>query len=449
MPGHVSNTTSVPSTLPPVVLGGGMAGITAAIVLADLGLCPILIEARPYLGGRTRSFIHRATGDEIDNGQHLLMGCYRSTFRLLNRLGTNNLVTLQSSLHVEFREANGHRDVLTAPAFLPSPFDALAGMMRLQGLSVRQRLALLRIGLAAKFGTANKNETVTEYLIRHGQSHESRRRLWDPIIIATLNTPPAEASALLFVEVMRQAFLGTGDSSHLAMPHTGLSQLIAPATRAIEDQGGQVLTGRTLKHIEYVGNGVSSQKNYQKYRLTFADGEYLETGQIISALPLNPFRMLVGTMIGQEQLASTFPFLASDNPHSPIASLYLWFDSPLTTIPAITALIGTNTQWVFNRRAIAHTSNKQFPGLISCTISAAFQEAVTDADIVIAQVHRELKGVFPEIRSAVLLDSLLIKEKHATFTATPAFQKIRPRSRTKFPGFYLAGDWTDTKLHGN
>lgn len=415
----------------PIVLGGGMAGIAAAVELASRGLRPTLVESRPYLGGRARSFTHQGTGDEIDNGQHLMMGCYRATFKLLETLGTRHLVRLDRALRVEFRQADGRSDTLDAPTSLPAPLNVLAGMLRLRGIDAHEKRALVRLGIASKLARPDDGETVERYLDRLGQSRRLCERLWHPIVIATLNTSPDRASAALFVEVMRRAFLASGTSSQLAFPTCGLSRLIEPAASYIERRGGRVLTGMAVTGIERDATG---------YRLQIKDGESIDAPLLVAALPPRALAPLLS-----HDLTDAVPDAASIG-YAPIVSIYLWYDRPLQELPAFAALIGTQVQWMFNRRRLGSPINTRFPGLLSCTISAAFEEAATDGADVIAMADRELRGAFPEMNGARLLDALAVKEKHATFEATPAVAARRPAARTRHAGLYLAGDWTATGL---
>lgn len=415
-----------------LVLGGGIAGIAAAVELARLGARPTLIESRPYLGGRLRSFLHEGSGDEVDNGQHLMMGCYHETFRLLERLGTRDLVTVEPSLRVEFRDADGRSDLLSAPRWLPSPLGSLVGIMRLGSLGLGDRLSVLRLGLAVKFGRVKDDETVREYLTRLGQSSRLQERLWDPIVIATMNTPPQVASARLFVEVMRRAFLGSGSASHLAFPRAGLSHLVAPAEEYIESRGGRCLIGSAIASLERSGDA---------WRVGLKDGSTLTSSRVISALPPRALRSILADTELHPSILPPAPT------YSPIVSLYLWYDRDLSDLPMFCALIGTQVQWVFNRRLIdRHAEHGAHLGLLSCTISAAFEEAATDAASVIATADRELRRALPELQDAQLIDALVLKEKQATFRATPEFERLRPHARTTLPGLFLAGDWTATGL---
>lgn len=412
-----------------------MAGIAAAVTLADAGHAPLLIESRPYIGGRARSFLHPASGDEIDNGQHLMMGCYRSTFGLLERLGTRDLVEVEPSLRVEFRDRAGKRTLLDAPRILPSPLDVLAGMLRMPGIDLRERLALLRLGSSVALGRPRPLETVAGYLDRLGQTRRLRERLWDPLVIATLNTPPDLASAGLFVEVMRRAFLGRGDDSHLAFPIAGLSRLLEPARDYIESRGGSVITGAAILAIERDEDG---------FTIHLKERQPIVTRHIVSALPERSLRRLAEP---DARLGSALP-PAGTFAYAPIVSLYLWYDAPLGAFPKFAAMTGTAVQWVFNRRTIVGGENGVHPGLLSCTISAAFEESMARGDAIAAMADGELRGAFPEMGSVRLADALVVKEKHATFLATPATERLRPGKRTAVRGFYLAGDWTATGLPG-
>jgi zeta-carotene desaturase len=430
------STSSISGSSTPIVIGGGVAGIAAAVSLARAGLRPTLIESRPYLGGRVRSFIHAGTGDEIDNGQHLLMGCYEATFSLLDLLGTRHLVELQPELTVEFREPGGTRSLLKSPL----PFDRFfssaniaAAMMRLDGLTRRERLMLMRVALDVKLARARPAETVTAYLARLGQSRAAQERLWHPIVIATLNTAPEIASAELFRTVMRRAFLGGPIASRLALPRVGLSQLFEPAVRFITGRGGQVLLGAPATTLSREGNGL---------RLDLKDREPIAASTMISALPSHALRSL----LVRGGAAAHLPASTERITYSPIVSLYLWYDRSPESLPRFAALLGTRTQWIFNRRAITGTASERFPGLIACTISAAASEAATGGDEIVRIADAELRSVFPELRDAVLLDAQAIKEKQATFTATPEIEALRPGVRTSLEGLVLAGDWTNTGL---
>jgi zeta-carotene desaturase len=309
-------------------------------------------------------------------------------------------------------------------------------MLSLRRLSPGERLGLVRLGVALRSSTPRSDETVREYLERHRQSRRAQERLWDPIVIATLNTPPDRASAFLFSQVMKLAFLGGAEDSLLAFPRCGLSRLIEPAREFIERRGGSVLTGTAVTRIERTGEG---------YRIGMKERPPLHVRTVVSTLQ----QPMLRSLLGDDDMRS-FPWLARPIPFSPIVSLYLWFDRELTEVPPFGAMIGTNVQWMFNRRAIAPpTTTPRFAGLLSCTISAAFAESAEQSERIVETAVRELRGAFPEIGNARLLDALVIKEKQATFTASPRIEQERPTpGGSGLPGFFVAGDWTATGLPG-
>ncbi len=420
----------------PVILGGGVAGIAAAVELAEAGAEPILIESRPYLGGRVRSFVHRETGDEIDNGRHLMMGSYRETFALLDRLGTRHLLAVQPALRVGFRHADGSTDLLAASSRLPSPLNVLLGMMGLRRLSLRERLGLIRVGLDAKGKGPGERETVADYLHRLGQSRTVCERLGNPLVIAVLNTVPERASARLFAEVMRLAFMGKGEDSRLVFPLVGLSRLLEPARDRIALKGGTVLTGCYASDVG---------RENGEWNVVLRDGRTFQTRGLLSALPWHEFAELFGKKVPERK---DDPVLLSPPRHNPIISLYLWFDRSLNDLPEFGAMLGTRVEWVFNRRKISGESNERFPGLLECVISAADDLVGVENDRIAGIVEQELRGAFAGLRGTALLAVQVIKEKRATFEATPPVEAIRPVPGRFAEGLFVAGDWTGTGLPG-
>jgi len=416
-----------------VVLGGGVAGIAAACRLAECGFKPLLVEARPFLGGRARSFLHEGSGDEIDNGQHLMMGCYHQTFRLLSLLGTRDLVSILRPLTIEFRDASGSVDHLIVPTNLPGPVGLLIGVRRMRGLSVADRRAVIRLGVAARLSRPSIDETVHQWLCRHHQSARLIERLWEPMAIATMNTPISTGSAKIFVAVLRRGFLAWGDDARLALPRVGLSRLLQPARQYIESRGGAVVAHKHATQI--------TRRDEGGFALRIGDGDLLHADGVISAMT----RAAVSRMLGVDRLA------AIDGQRSmrtaPIVSVYLWYDRNPNDIPILCGMVGSRVQWVFNRRRIVeHNYSSRYPGLLSCTISAAFAETAMSSNDVVTTADAELRRAFPSLGGAALMDALTIKEKHATFLATPEHERLRPGTVTAWPGLCLAGDWTDTGL---
>ena len=177
-----------------IIIGGGLAGLAAGVDLSSRGISVLLLEQRPHLGGRTYSFVDEKTGDVVDNGQHLMMGCYHATRWLLSTIGSDRLAVLQPNLHIDFLHPVRGRSSLHCPQ-LPSPFHLLAGLMTLGNLSFVDRLKLLRVGLEIRKKPALiepqiASLTVHQWLDQLGQSEENKKYLWDVIAIGSLNDDP-------------------------------------------------------------------------------------------------------------------------------------------------------------------------------------------------------------------------------------------------------------------
>ncbi len=199
-----------------IVIGGGVAGLAAAASLAERGARVIVVEARPHLGGRASSFVDPATGETVDNGQHILMGCYRESFAFLRRIGAMSNVRVQPSLSVPMIDTAGRHSVLSCPP-LPAPWHLLGGVMEWDALGWRDRLSVLRLGTpvrteqrrlrgATGLMACSPEETVENWLVRNGQTARLREMLWDPLALAALNQPPGEAAAPAFVRVLAEMF---------------------------------------------------------------------------------------------------------------------------------------------------------------------------------------------------------------------------------------------------
>ena len=409
----------------PIVLGGGFAGIAAAVTLADKGAAPLLLESRPFLGGRARSFHHEESGDEIDNGQHLMMGCYTETLHLLEKLGTRHLVDVDSSLSVEFRDVD-RTARLHAPPSLPAPLDVLVGMFRYDGAGLRERMRLMRAGLAAR-RDGPSGMSVAAWLRSQKQSDQLMREMWTPLVVATMNTDPEEASLPLFLTMLRLSFLKGGQSASLAFPRAGLSELIAPVEEYLKERGGEVRTGTAVRSLQRGEGGEWLVETREKV---------YATDNLVSALPWHACHRLVG---------DHYP-IAPPPKQNGILSLYLWYDAPLKDLPRCTALLGSEVEWVFNRRKVVDRKPGRYPGLLSCVTSNAGDRA---GDVAwVAKAIEEVRERLPEIGGAKVVASQAIHEKRATFAATDAVEALRPEPGEIMSGLTLCGSWTATGLPG-
>jgi squalene-associated FAD-dependent desaturase len=432
----VSGGTIVSDSAPDaVIIGGGLAGLSAAVELTRRGHTVILVEQKQHLGGRTYSFVHPETGDDVDNGQHLMMGCYHSTLRYLQTIGMIDEVEIQKHLTILFRR-KGKQTGLLRSGRLPAPFHILSGLLRLNILSWSCRIRLLRVGIELLIKNPDTDRylhsvTVDQWLDEMKQPPENKEYLWNIIAIGALNDSPAVISAAMFVKVLKSAFFGARQNSSMVIPKRGLSSVLIDAAESyILRHGGRIVLNSSVKNIEIDGGAVQS--------VTLENGEVFIPTTIISAVPYFDFPRL----FSEPSAAVTENIGAFVS--SPIITIHLWFDAHFVE-EKFAALIGSRIHWVFNKTAIY---GKKEEGLmyLSLVVSGAHDLIGKSKEELVAIAHDELKQFYPAASLAAIVHSLVIKEKRATFSPSVEIDSQRPAARTAVKNLFIAGDWTDTKL---
>jgi zeta-carotene desaturase len=424
-----------------VVIGAGFAGLSAAVRLAAEGFRVLVVEARGRLGGRATAYVDKSTGEEVDNGQHVLAGCYRETFEFLRIIGAEPHVHVQASLEVPFVDESGRVSRLRCPS-LPSPLHLVAGVMRWNGVGWRDRAALVRLGgVLRQLPTVLKREgadalgrfvepgeSVDAWLMRHGQPERLRRMLWEPLAVAALNQDVRVASATPFLRVLAEMFGPDPRAAALGLPLVPLDQMYAePARRYIESHGGTVRTN-ALAHV-IVERGVLKGVDIR--------GEFIPATRVIAAVPwfalANTIRDDSGAL--QALLQTTARMSAS-----PIVTVNIWFDRPVLDDVFI-GLPGRVMQWVFDKKQIWRTASA--PAHLSLVSSGAEAVLRRSNDELVQLALDELRTALPAARDAQLLRATVVREPQATFSLAPD-QPKRPETATTVPGLFVAGDWTNT-----
>lgn len=418
-----------------IVVGAGFAGLSAAAALAEHGARVLVLEARPALGGRATAFTDPATGERVDNGQHVLFGCYDETFRFLRRIGAESHVRVQPRLTVDMIDRDGRASRLACPP-LPSPLHLLGGVLMWSALGWRDRLAALRI-YQIRGGRLQRarNETVREYLLRHGQTARLIELLWEPLAVAALNQPIDTAAAEPFTRVLARMLAGGARGSALAMPLKPLDELYAlPARAFIEARGGEV---RTKASAQILCGGPPAPHGERSAPEVVVRGERLTARSVICAVP---WYALPDTLA--EAPAALAPVLdaAARTAASPIVTVNLWFDRVVTE-QTFVGLPGRTMQWVFDKRTVFGSQASH----LSLVSSGAEAVVARGNQELIDLAVREVSAALPGARSAVLLRAVVVREKRATFSVAPG-QPQRPPTRTGVPGLFLAGDWIETGL---
>ena len=430
---EAASSVSAPVSGGIVVVGGGWAGLACATALAERGLAVTLLEEKSRLGGRAHSFEDRATRDEVDNGQHLLMACFTDARAFLRRIGSEEGIAFQDRLEVPMLEPGGRARRLRCWP-LPSPFHLAGGILGHRALRLRERLRLLRslgdvrrrvAAAAADSGAAE--ETVEGWLDGLGQSAASRRAFWHPLAVAALNEDPRRASGRLFEAVLREGLMEGSAGSRLGIPRRPLSRLLDPAARSyIEARGGRVILNAAVAGTDMEGGRIRGVR--------LRDGSYLPAAALVSSVPPQALRRILPQSVPEED-----PFFskAARIPSSPILSVHLWLERAAPE-GSFAGLLDSEIHWVF----------RPAPARVALVTSSARGLVERPADEIADLARRELRRYFPNPGSAEVRHSLVVKERAATFSPLPGIEQLRLPHDTPIPNFYLAGDWTDTGLPG-
>jgi len=406
-----------------VVVGGGFAGLSAATSLAARGARVLVLEARPSLGGRASSFADPATGEPVDNGQHVVTGAYYETFEFLGRIGTRDGVRMQTSLELEIVEPDGRRSRFTCPP-LPSPLHLLGGLLRWSALRWRDRLAAVWMGLRRAPGP---QETVRQWLQAQGQTPRLIELLWEPLAVAALNQSIDTAAASSFATVIDR-ILARRAASALGLAVTPLSDLYAVPSRSfIEARGGAVRTGRAA----VIGAWPAAS-------LSVRSGDHeIWPRAVICAVPWHGLRAAFWPE--PPPLAAVFA-AADGTPASPIVTVNLWLDRRVTR-SAFIGLPGRTMQWVFDKRELFGDGATH----LSLVSSGAEAVVAKSNDELVALAVEELRSACPDARDAEIRRAVVVRERKATFSVAPG-APARPSVRTGIPGLFLAGDWIGNDL---
>jgi len=430
----------VPRPARVAVIGGGFAGMAAALRLTRLGVRVVLLEQRKRLGGRAYSLTDADTGDVFDNGQHVFTGAYDAMLQFFRALDTEDLVQWQSELRLDLLDVDGTSPTLRCPS-LPAPLHLLMGLLRLPGLSLRDRLAALRMGgalrRALRPGAAAELDTLTAgaWLRNNGQTPKLQRMLWEPLTVAIVNETLERASAWPLARALAESFLGNRARSRMGFPAMGLSKLFEPSLgRLLQENHSTLRTSARVTALELVGHGDKERVA----AVMLAGEERLEVDGVVLAVPHHAVARLL-----PEAWRRRAPFADLDRlGSSPIVSVHLWLDRETLRTPFV-GLLGTNAQWVFNRQQMAGDVQGH---VLSVSYSAAHKEIELSAAVLVQETLEDLRRLIPAVRPARLLGSRVIKERHATFSARPGTDRLRPGPETPIRSLILAGDWTDTGL---
>lgn len=418
-----------------MVIGGGLAGLSAACALVDQDVSVTLLEKRPFLGGRAFSFTDAETGQEVDNGQHVYLGCCNAYTGFLQQLGVLDQTTLQQNLRIPVVDGEGKVGMFSAAPLLPAPLHLLPSFIAFPHLGFRDKLksgyAMLRIRLIdrEKHRAELEAQTFREWLEHRGQSQRSMDVLWDLITLPVLNDSVSDVSAYMGIMAFQDGLLQGRTSANIGYSRVGLTELISDAARSyITQHGGQVLAGRTATRLIITNSNVSGVDT---------GTEVIPADAVVSAVPWDA----LPTLLPSELAANPFFAPASNLEWAPIVGIHVWYDRPVME-EEFMATLDSPIQWVFNKSRMQGLSG---PGQYLCvSISGAWEHAPMTKEALRAIFLPELAKVFPKAATATVEQFIVVKQLSATFRCTPGAQAHRLPQRTPVDNLVLAGDWTQT-----
>ncbi len=414
-----------------VIVGGGVAGLSAAAALAGAGAKVTLLERRPYIGGRAYSYDHPALEETIDS-QHVVLGCCTNILDLCQRAGMSDTIRWYDELI--FLEPSGQRTLLRSGS-LPAPAHQAISFLRAPMLSLRDKAAIAT-GLARflRGYPADDTESFANWLKRSGQTDRAIRHFWEPVVIGALNDGFERCSVKYAGKVFHESFLRSPQAGRLGIPAAPLSEFFAPIADFAQRQGVTVRLKAGADRIEQTPDG---------YWQIHAGDELHSASAVILASDFKQTRNLLATLPSPATDAARQLEVFEQFIPAPITTVHLWYDRDVTGLDHA-VLLDTRIQWVFVKSRI-----RRWPVERGCylelVISASWLELEMGREAILSSALQEFETFFPAARQAKLLKSSVLKEARATFSVTPGLDRYRPQQTTPWPGLYIAGDWTATE----
>lgn len=401
-----------------LIIGGGIAGLTAASILSSKKIPVTLIESSPKLGGRTYSFMDELSGEVIDNGQHIIMGCYKETLSFARLIGADKNFKYQKNLILNFLDYNFKAYLLQATNLI-YPLNLLLGFINYNAFTLGDKFKLLRFFIKLSFISKKKlsQMSVKQWLNRENQSDKLIKAFWEILCVGALNTNLEKASAQIFRDVLKQIFFTGNFSSTIILPKFGLTEsIIDPAEKFVEQNDGEIICSDNIKQFVIKENKILNVISDKK---TYSDFDF-----VISAIPLYSLEKI----IPKKDLDIKVDFA-----YSTIVNIYLWLnENPLKE--NFYGLINSPVHWIFNKG-----------NMLNIVISDADYLSNKSKEEIFKIVINEIKN-YAGIRRSFVDNYKVIKEKRATFIPTKYSLGKRPKSKTIIKNLFLAGDWINTGL---
>jgi squalene-associated FAD-dependent desaturase len=424
-----------------LVIGGGLAGLACAVALAETGIDVRLFEKRPHLGGRATSYT-LPDGSEVDNCQHVTLGCCTNLADFYRRAGVSDKIRFYDRLY--FADRQGRRFTMEASR-LPAPLHMALSFLAFGALGFADKRAIAKAMFAIVWAGGHPagaaEISMLEWLHQMGQTPRAVDRFWRVVLVSALDEELGRMDARYGIDVFWKAFLGSRAGYRIGIPSVPLAELYRGCCESIAQRAGGAIRLRS---------GVREIRLRQgKFAcVVLEDGSEILADACISAVPHNILLNMLPREMGEEggALAGLTHIRTS-----PITGVHLWFDRAVMTEPFL-ALLDHTTQWIFNKSllyadgadAAAGGHNSERGQYLQLVISASYDLVPRSRQEIIDLCTRELVDVLPAVREAQVEKATVIKEIHATFSPEPGVDRWRPQQKTEIENLYLAGDWTQT-----
>jgi zeta-carotene desaturase len=417
-----------------VVVGAGVAGLAAAVALSGAGARVVLLERKPYVGGRAYSYLHPGLNEVIDS-QHVLLGCCTNLIDLCRLAGVDKKIRWYDAIpFLEPGQDGGEarRSDLVA-GDLPSPAHSMVSFLGAPMLGVRDKAGIARGLLEFMRGIpATDEEAFSEWVLRAGQTERAIKHFWEPIIVSTLNDTFERTSTRYAAKVMVESLLKSAEGGRLGVPTEPMSEFYAGVARLAERQGAEMRLRASVERIERAG-GV--------WRAVMSDGSSVEAKAMVLALPFEQAQSLLVTIAEPSERVLGVMEGFAQFVHAPITTIHLWLDREVTEMEQA-ALLDTRIQWMFNKSRIRRSAAGEH--YYELVISASHAELKRSREEILSFAIEEFARFFPAMRAAKILRAGVLKEARATFSVTPGLERFRPEADSLGDGIFLAGDWTKT-----
>ena len=416
-----------------IIIGGGVSGLAISCKLAKEKIDNLLIEKRPFLGGRAYSFYDNNSKEEIDNGQHVIVGACKEFINFLSEINSIEKISFEKKLRIPVLNKNKLFN-LQSHNFPIKILGKVFSILQYKHLKVRERMNLLKTlykisKMKPKDLKELDNENFYKWLKKNNQSTNTIDCFWELFAIPALNDEIKNVSASIGIRLFQVAFIESDINANFAIPNVGLTKLLGDsAENFLKNTNTKIIKNQEIKSILVKNDKISG--------VITKDDRKIKSDIVISTLPPNQILDII-----PKNYQSYFKKSKEIN-MAPIVGIHLWFEKYFFD-EKFMVVIGSPIQWIFNDSKIKN-SNSSFQHIV-ISLSNAWEWKNKPKKVMKEIFLSEINKLFPKSKKSKLINFSVIKMFNATFRCQPGIQKIRPKNRTKIKGLYISGDWVESE----